>query len=119
MGTPTEELLRGIVPDLEGYLRPRLSGFLGSLLRAFLPQTWSFETEDGTTTLTIAPDGSATVAPGAVSAPDVTVAAPRARLAELFARRERPAARPADVRVAAHTAKGRAAVEQMRARFGL
>ncbi len=119
MPTPTEVLLRAIAPDLEAYVRPRLQGFLGAFLRAYLPQAWAFETEDGTTTVTIAADGQVTVAPEAVAAPDVTVAAPRARLEAVFARRGSPGPRPPDIRVAAHTAKGRAAVDQVRQRFGL
>jgi hypothetical protein len=112
------ELLAPMSPRVEAELKPRLQGFLGGIIRAYLPQHWVFETETEKATVTIAKDGGVSVAPGAVDQPDVTVRAPRSQVEAIAKGGPPPARRPDDVQVAAHTARGRAALEQVRKRFG-
>lgn len=112
-------LLEKLAPEIEAYLRPRLQGFLGAFVRAYLPQHWSFETEEGTTTVRIDASGAVSVLAGAVKGPDVSVRGPHARLKQILTTRERPGGSKTDLVVTAHSAKGRAALEQVRQRFGL
>jgi hypothetical protein len=113
------QLLEQITPSIEKELQPRLQGFLGSFVRAYLPQHWVFETEDDAATVLIAPTGVVSVSPGTVPSPDVTVHAPKSRLEKLLTTRTKPATMPTDVRVVPHTAKGKVAFDQVRGRFGL
>ncbi len=115
----TAELLAKIAPEIEKEIQPRLQGLIGSFVRAYLPQVWVFETERGSTTVTIDRSGTVAVSEGAGGSPDVTVHAPEALLVKLLSSRVRPAAMPAGVRVVPHTAKGRTAFDQVRGRFGL
>jgi hypothetical protein len=115
----TAELLAAITPEVEKELKPRLQGFLGSFVRAYLPQHWVFETEQDAATVEIATTGAVRVLPGPFPAPDVTVHAPKHRLEELLTRKSRPANLPTDVRAVPHTAKGKVAFDQVRSRFGL
>jgi len=111
-------LLEKLAPDIEAELKPRLQGFIGAFVRAYLPQDWAFVTEEGTSTVRIDPSGSVTVLPSASRSPDVTVRGPHDRLRLILSKREKPRGNVTDVTVAAHTAKGRAALEQVRGRFG-
>jgi hypothetical protein len=115
----TQELLEGLAPQVEAYLQPRLQGFIGAFVRAYLPQHWTFVTEEGTTTVRIDPTGKVSVTGGGVAAPDVTVRASHDRLREVLTTRQRPSGGSGDVSVVAHTAKGRAALDQVRGRFGV
>jgi hypothetical protein len=117
--TTTAQLLEKITPDIEKELKPRLQGFLGSFVRAYLPQHWVFETEADAATVQIATTGAVTVSEGTVASPDVTVHAPKARLEKLLTSRSRPATMPTDVRAVPHTTKGKVAFDQVRSRFGL
>lgn len=111
-------LLEKLAPDIEAELKPRLQGFIGAFVRAYLPQHWAFVTEKETSTVRIDPTGSVTVLPEAVPSPDVTVRGPHDRLRQILSKRGRPRGDISDVTVVAHTAKGRAALEQVRGRFG-
>jgi hypothetical protein len=113
------ELLSPIAPRVEAEIKPRLQGFLGGFIRAYLPQQWVFQTEKGEATVRIGPDGDVSVEEGAVSTPDVTVQAPHRRIEAILERGERPARPVPDVHVTAHTARGRAALDQVRGRFGV
>ncbi len=116
---PTAELLAQLAPSLEAELRPRLQGFLGGLLRAYLPQTWVFHVGPDVASLVVAPDGSARVTDAAALSPDVSV---ELRPEQLRAALGRPrAASPGGPppKVTAHTAKGRAAFDYLRPRLGL
>jgi hypothetical protein len=113
------ELLTPVTPRIEAELKPRLQGLLGGFIRAYLPQQWVFQTEKGEATVRINPDGSVTVAEGAVTSPDVTIQAPHKRIEGILERGERPARPTPDVHVTAHTARGRAALDQVRGRFGV
>ncbi len=117
--TSLKGLLEALAPEIEQELQRHLRGFFGAFIRAYLPQHWSFVTEEGTDTVRIDPSGAVTVLGGAVPAPDVTVQGPRERLEQVLSKREKRAGKVPDLAVVAHTARGRAALEQVRARFGL
>jgi hypothetical protein len=117
--TATAQLLEKIAPDIEKELKPRLQGFIGQFVRAYLPQDWVFETDEDAATVHIETTGAVTVAKGTVPSPDVTVHAPKARLEKLLTSRTHPATLPAEVRAVPHTAKGKVAFDQVRGRFGL
>lgn len=115
----TSQLLEKIAPEIEKELKPRLQGFVGSFVRAYLPQVWVFETDEDSATVRVESSGSVTVTPGSRMSPDVTIHAPKARLEKILTSRSRPASMPTDVRVVPHTTKGRVAFDQVRGRFGL
>jgi hypothetical protein len=117
--TCTAQLLQKIAPEIEKELKPRLQGLIGSFVRAYLPQVWVFETEHESTTVRIEPTGAVAVTSGGSKSPDVTVHAPHDRLERLLSSRKRPSSMPADIQVLPHTAKGKAAFDQVRGRFGL
>ncbi|MGA8603692.1 MAG: hypothetical protein WB788_01310 [Thermoplasmata archaeon] len=114
----TQALLEKLAPDIEKELKPRLQGFIGAFVRAYLPQVWVFETEEGATSVRIEPTGAVTVAAGPATARDVTIRGPHDRLKQVLSTRTKGGAKPTDFSVVAHTAKGRAALEQVRSRFG-
>ncbi len=115
----TEELLQGVAGGVEAELAQRLRGFLGGMIRAYLPQAWEFRTEDGPCVLAVDRDGRVRVRPGPAEAPDVTVELSRENLRTALTER-RAGAVPADaVRVTTHTAKGRTAFGALRSRLGL
>ena len=115
----TAETLAKLGASVEAELKPRLSGLFGGFVRAYLPQTWVFKTEQDVATLTVDANGHAAVTPSALAAPDVTVEIPRAELARALARGQRAGPPSAAVKVTAHTPKGRAAFDYLRPRFGL
>lgn len=117
--TTTAELLGKVAPEIEKELKPRLQGWIGSFVRAYLPQVWVFETEADSATVRVEPTGTVAVIPGSAPSPDVSIHAPKARLERLLTSRTRPESVPADVRVVPHTSKGRIAFDQVRSRFGL
>ncbi len=114
-----EELLRSAARSLEPEVKSRLGGFLGAMVRAYLPQTWTFRTPEESASLTIDPEGNTSVAPGEARAPDVTVELARALLERILLERANPQVPPGAVRVTPHTAKGKAAFGFLRGRLGL
>jgi hypothetical protein len=115
----TAELLRGIAPDIERQLQPRLQGLIGSFVRAYLPQVWVFVTDVDAASVRVEPTGTVTVSEGEAAHPDVSIHAPKARLEKILTTRARPAHVPPDVRVVPHSSKGKVAFDQVRSRFGL
>jgi len=115
----TAKTLAGACPSIEAELQLRLRGFLGGFLRAYLPQSWVFRTEQDAATLVVDAAGHARAEPSAMPTPDVTVELPHGELGAVLASRggHRPA--PGTVKVTAHTAKGRAAVGYLGPRLGL
>ncbi|MGP8077368.1 MAG: hypothetical protein ACLQD8_04670 [Thermoplasmata archaeon] len=113
-----EELLGPLAREAEREIRPRLQGFIGGMLRHYLPQVWVFRTEVGVASLCVAPDGAVTVAPNAVAPADVTVEVGHERLRSALATRGKTPA-PGPLTVTPHTAKGRAAFDYLRPRIGL
>jgi hypothetical protein len=114
-----EEAVASAARSLEPEIQSRLRGFLGSIVRAYLPQTWVFRTSDGTASLTIDADGHATVASGLAPSPDVTVELPHDLVKKLLTSRGRESVPPGSVHVTPHTARGRAAFDYLRGRLGL
>ncbi len=114
-----EELLRGIAPDAEREIQQRLTGFLGGFVRAYLPQTWEFRTEEGTASLAVDAAGHVTVQPGAAAAPDVTIEVGFERLRTGLTTRRKESTAPGPLNVIPHTAKGRTAFDYLRGRLGL
>lgn len=117
--TCLEPLLRSAAREVEGQLRPQLNGLFGSVIAAYLPQTWVFATEEGVATLRVGRDGSAEVASGAVDGADVTVHTSHARLAAALRTRRREMVPPGPLAVTPHTEKGRTAFGFLRGRLGL
>jgi len=114
-----EAALRSAAEELQPEIQRRLSGFLGGLIRAYLPQAWVFRTEAETVTLRVDATGRVTVAPGPDAKPDVTVEIPWSRLKVALAQRRREAVPPGPLTVTPHTAKGKAAFDYLRGRLGL
>jgi len=117
----TAELLAGISPNVESELRARMNGFLGGIVRAYLPQTWVFQTEKEAVSLIVGRDGRVSVVPAASPEPDVTVEAAHDELRTLLGRKDRGPTRtpPRSLKVTPHTAKGRTAFDFLRSRFGV
>ena len=118
--TCIEGLLRDSGPALETQVRSRLEGFLGAMLRSYLPQTWVFRTETEIASLEVDEKASVRVSPGARTPADVTIEVGHERLRRaLTGRRGSSGGDGGAVHVTAHSAKGRAAYGLLRARLGL
>jgi hypothetical protein len=114
-----EGALTTLARRLEPEVQSRLQGFLGGFVRAYLPQTWVFHAGSEAASLTVDGAGRATVAAGALPNPDVTIAVPRERLAEMLKARAPDPKLAASVTVTTHTARGQAAFGYLRGRLGL
>ncbi len=114
-----EEDLREAGRAFEPEIRSRLSGFLGGMLRHYLPQTWVFHTDAGIASLTVDPTGAVSVSSGAAPHPDVTIEIPYDRLHAALRNRRRESVPPGPLSVTPHTAKGKAAFDYLRGRLGL
>ncbi len=117
--TSVEALLASFARDAEPQVRQQLGGLFGGILRAYLPQTWVFRTEDGVATLRVDAAGKFSVVAGAVAPADVTVEVGHARLTAALTTRRREAVPPGPLTVTPHTSKGRTAFEYLRGRIGL
>ncbi len=115
----TAELLGRFAPSVEAEVKPRLNGFLGGLLRAYLPLTWVFRTEHDAASLVVEATGHVVVSAGALASPDVTVEGPYAELSAMLERRGKQRPTAGQLKVTPHTAKGRTAFDYMRSRLGL
>lgn len=114
-----EGLLRDAGHQFEPEIQRRLQGFLGSIVRSYLPQTWVFKTDDGSASLHVDTDGKVSVTSGTSPRPDVTVEIPHDRLVAALKTRNREAVPPGPLTVTPHTAKGRTAFDYLRGRIGL
>lgn len=117
--TSIEELLRATAAQVEPEVQKQLKGFLGAIVRNYLPQDWVFRTEQEVVTLRVDVTGHASVETGASARPDVTVKIPHDRLAIALKTRDRAKVPPGPIDVTPHTAKGKAAFDYLRARIGL
>lgn len=111
-----EALLASVARDAEPQLQQQLRGLLGGFVRAYLPQTWVFRTEEGVATLHVDAAGKFSVLADAVAPADVTVEIGHARLAAAISTRRRA---EGTLTVTPHTSKGRTAFEYLRGRLGL
>jgi hypothetical protein len=114
-----EELLRTTATEFEPEIRSRLDGFLGGIIRAYLPQAWEFRTEHETATLEVDAKGAVTVHGGPATKPDVTIEIPKKRLMAALKTRRRESVPPGPITATPHTAKGKAAFDYLRGRLGL
>jgi len=112
-------LLEQAAHDFEPRVRAQLGGFLGGMVRAYLPQTWVFRTEHESASLTVDRAGTVSVAEGAAANPDVTIETTEESLTTALRTRSRANVPPGAVRVATHTSKGKTAFDYLRGRFGL
>jgi hypothetical protein len=117
--TCVQKLLDTVGREVQPELQSRLRGFFGGMVRAYLPQTWVFVTEDGTASLHVDRAGAVTVTSGALASPDVTVEIGHDRLKAALLTRRKEAVPPGPLTVTPHTAKGRTAFGYLRERLGL
>jgi hypothetical protein len=115
----TLELLRQIAPDLQQQVQKNLTGFMGAILRSYLPQVWVFRTEQDSATLRVGQQGEVGVFPALPESPDVTITTSHAKLSAALTTRDRSKVPPGPVDVQAHTSKGRTAFDFTRQRLGL
>jgi hypothetical protein len=110
-------LLRDVGVQIEPEVQKQLGGLFGGFVRAYLPQAWVFETNQGTATLLVDRTGAVSVVEGASEHPDVTLTVPFEPLAHALKTRTKMA--PEAVTVTPHTAKGRTAFDYLKSRVGL
>ena len=67
------DALGAVCPEIEGRAKARLSADSGDGLRAWLPQSWGFETDTETATLHLDVDGKAHATDGIEGPVDVSV----------------------------------------------
>lgn len=116
---PLVPLLQRVAREIEPEVRSQLGGFFGGMVRAYLPQTWEFRTENEAASLTVDREGSVRVAEGAAAHADVTIETTGDHLAKALTTRSRSKVPSGAFRVTAHTSKGRTAFDYLRGRLGL
>ena len=114
------QLLAQMGPEIEGQLQPQLKRFFGAIIRGYLPQTWVFQTEQGTASLLVSKTGSVEATEGAALNPDVTVQWSHAQLTAALKTRDRSQVPPGPPpETIFHTGKGKTAFNFLRSRLGL
>ena len=114
-----EGLLEGVARDVQERVQSQLTGFFGGMIRGYLPQTWVFETEEGTASLTVDREGRVLAAAGALPSPDVTIVTTHAKLSAALRTRKRELVPEGPLTVTPHTQKGQTAFGFLRSRLGL
>ncbi len=66
---PFEALLWNICSEIEGQSKPNLQGFKGLIVKAYLPQVWTFKTKQEVATVVVDAEGNATRAPCSTAEP--------------------------------------------------
>lgn len=119
--TCIQSLLNPICTEIEGQLKPALANlFTGAIVRGYLPQTWVFETESESTTLTVNTAGNAAVISGASQFRDVTIRWHHDFLKSVLQMRNRASVPFGQApQVVCHTQKGQTAFNFLRRRLGL
>jgi hypothetical protein len=112
-------MLQSVARDVQPQVQSQLGGFFGGMVRAYLPQTWVFRTEQEVASLTVERSGVVTASDGPSTNPDVTIETTHARLEAALVERSRAKAPPGAFHVTAHTSKGRTAFDYLRGRLGL
>lgn len=112
-------LLESVAHDVQPQVQSQLGGFFGGMVRSYLPQTWVFQTEKETVSLSVDRAGALSVASGAAAHPDVTVEIPYDRLVAALTTRSRERVPSGPLKVTSHTSKGKTAFEYLRGRIGL
>jgi hypothetical protein len=118
-GSSVADLLRPLVPELDARLKGAMNGLTGMVIRAHLPQNWTFVTERSQGSLVVSREATVLVVDGALPSPDVTVETSHARLEAALTTRDRRQVPPGPLTVTPHTEKGRRAFEFLRGRLGL
>ena len=101
-------------------MKPHLSGLFSGLVKGYLPQAWTFTTEEGTATLRVDKQGNASVADGVVAPLDVSVSLNQAQLEWALidqGRGPRPAGQEPSIEF--YSDKGQTAFQFLRSRFKL
>lgn len=118
--TPVASTLAPVCPQLERELKPHLSGFFSGIVRSYLPQAWNFTTEQGSATLWVDTNGSASVVDGAVRDLDVSIRWGQAQLDWAIGSQGKGPRPPGpDPQFTFHTEKGRTAFGFLRRRLNL
>jgi hypothetical protein len=110
-------LLSDVGKRIEPELQKQLGGLFGGIVRAYLPQAWVLETDEGTATLVVDRNGVASVTDGGAEKPDVTIRGSYAVIAKALTSKSRTA--PHGVTATPHTPKGQTAFDYLRNRVGL
>jgi len=113
-------MLGNLSYEIESQLKPALRGLGGFIVRGYLPQAWIFETESEIATLMVDAQGNVSTQPSGYLHRDVTIRWEHDLLASVLRTRNR-ASVPGGIHpiFMFHTAKGRAAFNYLRGRFGL
>lgn len=111
--------LESVAHDIQPEIQSQLGGFFGGVVRAYLPQTWVFKTEEEQASLMVDKTGAVSVAKGAATDPDVTIETAHDRLLAALRTRSRASVPPGPLRVTPHTSKGKTAFDYLRSRLGL
>jgi hypothetical protein len=119
--TCIQSLLGPICSEIEGQLKPALGDFFkGMIVRGYLPQTWVFETESESTTLTVDATGNTSLMSGASQLRDVTIRWHHDLLRSVLQMRNRSSVPSGQApQVICHTQKGQTAFNFLRQRLGL
>jgi hypothetical protein len=112
-------LLESVAHDIQPQVQSQLGGFFGGMVRAYLPQTWVFQTEKEVASLSVDRNGAVTVTAGALANPDITIEIPHERLVTALRTRSRAKVPPGPLTVTPHTSKGKTAFDYLRGRVGL
>lgn len=116
---PPDELterLSALCTEIETELKPHLRGFGAIVIRKYLPQAWSFQTEAGAAILRVDAGGNASVCREFGGPVDVIIKLSQSQLVEVLRSRVASGSPP---RVIFQTSKGEAAFNFLRSRFGL
>jgi hypothetical protein len=113
------KLLENLRPEVESGLKPYLGGFIGAVIRTYLPQTWVFVTETEAATFYVACSGDTVVYPQAADRPDVTIVVDHAVIFSALSTRDSSLVPAGRREVRFQTQKGRTAFNFLRSRFGL
>lgn len=112
-------LLGQLAGQVEGRVKPALSGLTGMFVRGYLPQAWVVKTENETVTFHVDTAGNARAVTGLPRQPDVTIqGSHRAISAALQQDRATAAQYANELRVSTHTNKGATAWGFLRKELG-
>jgi len=114
------DLLAKYSVEIEMRMRLQLDAFVrGSLVRAQLPQSWNFKTEQETASFSVSKDGKTSIDDGQVPEPDVTIEWKHDFLCVVLKNRSIEGIPPGEEPVVTvHTMKGRIGYAMIRRSLG-